>query len=185
MFRAYTIRIIREKVAAATGVDVDQLKRPEIKVLLSKIVDGHVASLLKNTVEAAESEPKALTKSARAKPKSRNNAKTLTKLKACVVQCGVRKIWKREFDGLSEAEAIKKVRLMLVELGVEGNPTVEKCEKVRAKRELSEDIRALDPNQSIQKGERRRRCHQLPSESDPEVSQPRLDLSAFGDPDSE
>jgi hypothetical protein len=191
--RSYTIRTIREKVASAIGVECDEMKKPEIKELLGRIVDKHLSSIVCEPDIAATGKAditvkptKAGARKTKTKPKARNNAKTLVKLKAFVLQCGVRKIWKRELEGLDERESIKKVRSILQQLGVEGAPTAEKCEKIRDKRELAEDIQALDPNKTLLQRERRPRRHQMSLESsNEECCKPRLDLSALGDPESE
>lgn len=190
--RTYTIRTIREKVAATIGVECNELKKPEMKELLGNIVDKHLSSVVSPVAEkSTEKEtfivkpPKTRAKKAATSPKARNNAKTLIKLKAFVLQCGVRKIWKSELDGLDEKESIKKVKNILKELGVEGTPTAEKCEKIRDRRELAEDVKALDPNKTLSQRELRPRRQQVSSDSDEEPCKPRFDLSAFGDPESE
>lgn len=53
---------------------------------------------------------------------------------------------KRELDGMSETQAIAHVSAILEELGVEGRPTLEKCEMVRETRETEAEIRELQGN---------------------------------------
>lgn len=47
-------------------------------------------------------------------------AAQLERLKGYVYKCGVRRVWKRELDGLSAAQCILKVSQILKDLGVEG-----------------------------------------------------------------
>lgn len=54
-------------------------------------------------------------------PSSKDNlSRTMERLKSYVAKCGVRKAWKREFDGLSQKECISKLNSILSDLGMDG-----------------------------------------------------------------
>lgn len=79
-------------------------------------------------------------------------------------KCGVRKIWQKELaDCKTYKDQINKLKSILEDLGVEGKmmiqglrsitenlstgkgrPTLEKCQKVKAERELQAEIASLD-----------------------------------------
>jgi hypothetical protein len=101
----------------------------------------------------------------------------LAKLKSYVFKCGVRKNWKKELEGLSEKQSITKVRQILDDLGMEGRPSLEKCKKIKDKREYEEEMRSL--------GLRDERKPEESEESEGEVPPARLNLSAYGDPESD
>lgn len=101
----------------------------------------------------------------------------LAKLKTYVFKCGVRKNWKKELEGLSEKQSIARVRQILEDLGMDGRPSLEKCKKIKDKREYEEEMRSL--------GLRDERKPKESEESEAEAPPARLDLSAYGDPDSD
>ncbi|KAI8582206.1 hypothetical protein K450DRAFT_227897 [Umbelopsis ramanniana AG] len=69
---------------------------------------------------------------------------TIKRLKSYINKCGVRKIWSKELAGCETANSqIAKLQSILRDLGVEGRPTVEKCEKIRSERELKAEIDSL------------------------------------------
>lgn len=105
----------------------------------------------------------------------------LTKLKSYVFKCGVRKVWKKELEGLDEAQSLAKVKGMLLELGVEGRPSLDKCRKVKERREYEEELRAMNPKLILETRLRGQRVAPAP----PPQPAPRLNLSAFGDSESE
>jgi hypothetical protein len=62
-------------------------------------------------------------KSAAKETKITKNSKKemqLDRLKAYVNKCGVRKVWKKELDGLNARKSIEKVNQILQDLGMEG-----------------------------------------------------------------
>ncbi len=119
-------------------------------------------------------------------------------------KCGVHKVWKRELDGLSDEQAIAKLRQILRDLGMEGRPSLEKCREIKARREYEAEIReTVDPLNMLASRLRSRGTASPPPpppaangthnpESDAATSSaeeqepprkvcPRLDLTAFGD----
>lgn len=113
---------------------------------------------------------------------------TLDNLKSYVFKCGVRKIWKKELEGLDEAASIAKVRGILEELGVEGRPSLEKCKKIKEQREFAEEMKIIDETKILQtrlRGQKSTSFEENNSKSVEKKIVPRLDLSAFGDSESE
>jgi hypothetical protein len=112
---------------------------------------------------------------------------TLDKLKSYVFKCGVRKMWKKELDGLDEPASISKVRSILQMLGMEGRPSLEKCKKIKEQREFAEEMKIIDKSRILQSRLRGQRSTVAEEETRPVEKKivPRLDLSAFGDSESE
>lgn len=135
----------------------------------------------------ADTAPKTVKKvKAAAKPtkKSQKQQDQLTKLKSYVFKCGVRKVWKKELEGLDEKASIDKVIAILNELGMEGRPTLEKCKKIKEQREYAEEMKIIDESKILTSRLRRGKATDEPVAPPPKIT-PRIDLSAFGDPDSE
>lgn len=123
----------------------------------------------------------------------------IEKLKSYVFKCGVRKVWKKELEGLSESQSIAKIQSILRELGIEGKPSLEQCKAIKAKREFEAEMREIDASNIIE-GKRRRRSDDLTkkmiiseseseneseSDNENESDHERLDLSALGDSESD
>ncbi|CAJ0899134.1 18400_t:CDS:10, partial [Entrophospora sp. SA101] len=104
----------------------------------------------KNDGDKLEDNPKPSTKKKPRKnnDKSSNNNKeeiTIKNLKSFIVKCGVRKIWSKELAGCDDTKSqIKKLKKILVELGVEGRPTNEKCKIVKNHRDLEAELKSMD-----------------------------------------
>ncbi|CAG8607801.1 43464_t:CDS:2, partial [Gigaspora margarita] len=70
---------------------------------------------------------------------------TIKELKAFIFKCGVRKVWSRELAGCdSISSQISKLNKILRDLGIKGRPTLEKCKKVRQRRELEAELNSMD-----------------------------------------
>ncbi|KAJ3044218.1 HIRA-interacting protein 3 [Rhizophlyctis rosea] len=87
---------------------------------------------------------------------SEKDEKKIEQLKKYVLACGVRKQWKKEFEGLNGRQRIKKLNDMLAELGIHDRPTLEKCKKVKEKREFEAEVGSLDLGNIITNTRRRR-----------------------------
>ncbi|KAG0709456.1 hypothetical protein DFH29DRAFT_888634 [Suillus ampliporus] len=73
---------------------------------------------------------------------SSGDDEAVSKLKAMVVACGVRKIWKKEFADLDTPSGqIKRLKEILKDLGMTGRPTLEKAKGIRAERELAQELK--------------------------------------------
>jgi hypothetical protein len=100
----------------------------------------------KRTRTRLEDKPKASKKENSNTQKTSKSASDdpLARLKRYVHLCGVRRVWKRELDGMSEKEARRHIENLLISLGVEGRPSIEKCNAVKKKREFQEELSVLD-----------------------------------------
>ncbi|KAJ2539085.1 hypothetical protein EV175_006387 [Coemansia sp. RSA 1933] len=74
---------------------------------------------------------------------------TIDNLKSYVNKCGLRKVWSKELIGMNAAQQIRHLKKLLEELGMEGRPTVEKCKKIKAKRELQAELAAMNEDDII------------------------------------
>ncbi|KAJ2418978.1 hypothetical protein GGF41_004816 [Coemansia sp. RSA 2531] len=74
---------------------------------------------------------------------SKSSETTITNLKQYITKCGLRKVWAKELAGLSGAQQIQHLKDMLSELGMEGRPTLEKCKKIKAKRDLLAELEEI------------------------------------------
>lgn len=127
----------------------------------------------------------------------------IVRLKTYIFRCGVRRIWKRELENMSDRQIIQHLGDILKELGIVGRPTLEKCKAIKERREFEEELKAVQGNAILSKRLRSRgddaHIHNLfPNStelddyndgflgSSKNVSinkTERLDLSAFGDPE--
>nr|GAT50593.1 predicted protein [Mycena chlorophos] len=65
----------------------------------------------------------------------------IKKLKAMVVACGVRKTWSKVFADLDKpSQQIKKLKEILAELGMKGQPSLAKARALREQRELAQEL---------------------------------------------
>jgi len=115
---------------------------------------------------------------------SQKEEEELARLKSFVFKCGVRKIWKKELEGLSTPASIAKVKQILEELGLEGRPSLEKCKRIKESREYAEEMKIIDKDKILDHRLRSRRSMEEPiaplKREKPRIV-PRLDLSAYGD----
>uniref|UniRef100_A0A3Q2WM65 HIRA-interacting protein 3-like n=1 Tax=Haplochromis burtoni TaxID=8153 RepID=A0A3Q2WM65_HAPBU len=82
------------------------------------------------------------------KPKS--DDKSVARLKRYIALCGVRRNYKKLLeDCRSIRSQVAVLKKELEELGVHGQPTIQKCKKVRMKREQAHELAALDVNNII------------------------------------
>lgn len=76
--------------------------------------------------------------------------KTVTRLKRYVALCGVRKNYKKLFEGCKSAKSkISVLKRELEELGVQGQPSIQKCKKARLMREQAQELADLDVSNII------------------------------------
>ncbi|KAI6112986.1 hypothetical protein F5141DRAFT_1110832, partial [Pisolithus sp. B1] len=102
---------------------------------------------------------------------------TVSKLKAIVVACGLRKAWKKEFQGLDRPkQQIKRLHEILAELGMTPRYTMEKAREIKKKREFeagasalgsdvgSEDVKEFE--EALRERDRRKQASASESDSD-------------------
>ncbi|KAH8554589.1 hypothetical protein BGW37DRAFT_517120 [Umbelopsis sp. PMI_123] len=118
---------------------------------------------------------------------------TIKRLKTYINKCGVRKIWSKELADCETANSqIVRLQTILRGLGVEGRPTMEKCEKIRADRELKAEIDSLSRD-NILLSEKRATRSLVPAvdeiedttEEVEEAKKNDLDLTFLGDQSSD
>ncbi|KAL1926615.1 hypothetical protein VTP01DRAFT_5510 [Rhizomucor pusillus] len=137
------------------------------------------------------------------KDKISQSDETIKRLKMYINKCGVRKSWQKELAGCkTKKDQIDKLKSILEDLGVEGRPTLEKCQKVKAERELKAEIESLDTSNILrdngggrktrQTSKKRRRIVESDEEGDTEEEKdtkkkpdPGFDTSFLGDQGSD
>ncbi|XP_026059484.1 HIRA-interacting protein 3-like [Carassius auratus] len=76
--------------------------------------------------------------------------KAVSRLKRYIALCGVRRNYKKLLDGCRSVKAkVAVLKKELEELGVEGNPSIEKCKRARLKREEAQELAELDVSNII------------------------------------
>ncbi|ORX95489.1 hypothetical protein K493DRAFT_314974, partial [Basidiobolus meristosporus CBS 931.73] len=120
---------------------------------------------------------------------SEKDQETIKNLKMYIGKCGVRKMWFREFKGIEDQpkQQIKKLKEILAELGMSGRPTIEKCKKIQAARELRAERESLSKENIIEEEEKfgrrtraSRRNTQTPSSSASQTTE-KMDFSFLDD----
>ncbi|KAJ2851250.1 hypothetical protein IWW36_001271 [Coemansia brasiliensis] len=74
---------------------------------------------------------------------------TIANLKSYIGKCGVRKVWSKELAGMNAAQQVRHLKSMLVDIGMVGRPTLEKCKKIKAKRDLQAELDAMNTENII------------------------------------
>ncbi len=68
----------------------------------------------------------------------------IKQLQGWLVKCGIRKLWHRELASCESPQAkIKHLKRMLADAGMEGQYSLEKARRIKAKRELDDDLAAV------------------------------------------
>uniref|UniRef100_M4AAZ3 HIRA interacting protein 3 n=2 Tax=Xiphophorus maculatus TaxID=8083 RepID=M4AAZ3_XIPMA len=84
--------------------------------------------------------------------------KAVVRLKRYITLCGVRRNYKKLLDGCrSTRSKVAVLKKELEDLGLRGNPSIEKCKKVRLKREEAQELAELDVDNIISTEGRPRR----------------------------
>ncbi|KAJ2204523.1 hypothetical protein IW145_003381 [Coemansia sp. RSA 521] len=118
----------------------------------SDVVDKEPAPSRPKKRESTSTSPQ-LTKRAKttpAKPSSGNDT-TITNLKSYIAKCGLRKVWAKELTGMNSAQQIRHLKAILDGLGMTGRPTLEKCKKIKAKRDLQAELEEMHVDNIISK----------------------------------
>lgn len=93
----------------------------------------------------------------KAKEPLSKDEETVTKLKAVVVACGVRKTWKKEFQGLEKPkQQIKRLHEMLADLGMTPRYTIEKAKAIKHKREFRQELQDIQEFEQAQRRKERK-----------------------------
>ncbi|XP_041092604.1 HIRA-interacting protein 3 [Polyodon spathula] len=91
-------------------------------------------------------------------PQAGEEHPSIRRLKRYVTACGAHRNYKRLFEGCRSNKAkIGVLRRELEEMGVQGNPSLEKCKRVKLKREEKAELASLDLSNIIEAAGRPRR----------------------------
>nr|XP_057905406.1 HIRA-interacting protein 3 [Doryrhamphus excisus] len=97
--------------------------------------------------------------------------KSVVRLKRFISLCGERRNYKKLLDGCRSVSAMVAVlKKELDDLGVQGQPSIEKCKKIRLKKEEAKELAELDVNNIIQAQGRPKRRGTLGQQRDPPPS---------------
>ncbi|KAI6041346.1 hypothetical protein EDC04DRAFT_3060194 [Pisolithus marmoratus] len=120
----------------------------------------------KQRKKQGESDSRTSKRGKKAKEPLPKDEATVSKLKAIVVACGVRKVWKKEFQGLDRPkQQINRLHEILAELGMTPRYTMEKARDIKRKREFDQELQDVKAFEEAQR-ERERRKQAGTSESD-------------------
>ncbi|KAJ2455188.1 hypothetical protein EV183_000923 [Coemansia sp. RSA 2336] len=78
---------------------------------------------------------------------------TIANLKSYIGKCGVRKVWSKELADMNTAQQVRHLKSMLADLGMVGRPTLEKCKKIKAKRDLQAELDAINAENILDEDE--------------------------------
>ncbi|XP_062840976.1 HIRA-interacting protein 3 isoform X2 [Trichomycterus rosablanca] len=190
--------INERKAADGVSSDEEMEKKNEQR---SKAEDSDSSSSLLPSLEDEDDNRGKNSKQEETKKKTKNSEKSeskttarkddenkaVSRLKRYIALCGVRRNYKKLLEGCrsvkSKVEVLKKE---LEELGVEGQPSIEKCKKARMKREEAQELAELDVSNIITTQGRPKRRRAAASWMQPESSSsPQSAYKRVVDSDSE
>ncbi|GLD60605.1 protein FAM173A-like protein [Lates japonicus] len=113
--------------------------------------------------------------------------KTVVRLKRFIALCGVKKNYKKLLgDCRSIRSMVAVLKKELEDIGVEGNPTIKKCKKIRMQREEAQELADLDVSNILAtKGRPTRRAALRQEQHDPPSSTYQRTLNSGSDSDQE
>ncbi|KAM4012263.1 HIRA-interacting protein 3-like, partial [Anomaloglossus baeobatrachus] len=107
---------------------------------------------------SARSEPDTKEKSGKKQSVAKEDHPSILRLKKYILTCGARRNYKKLFQNCRSVKAMVEVlKKELEDLGVKGNPSLEKCRVVRLKREEAAELAELDTGNIIATAGRPRR----------------------------
>ncbi|KAF9224055.1 hypothetical protein BS17DRAFT_94295 [Gyrodon lividus] len=145
----------------------DVLVEDPMESELSSVVDQPPKKRLKKQ-DRDSMKPQKAEKAKRVKKTKETLSKdeeAVNRLKSIVAACGVRKAWKKEFEGLDKpSQQIKRLHQLLGDLGMSGRYSLEKAKAIKQQRELAQELKDV---QEFEKATRRRgeRRAKSPSEA--------------------
>ncbi|KAJ2499240.1 hypothetical protein GGH96_003686 [Coemansia sp. RSA 1972] len=116
----------------------------------SDVMDKEPAPSRPKKRESASTSPQPTKRAKTAKPSSGSDT-TITNLKSYIAKCGLRKVWAKELANMNGAQQIRHLKAMLDGLGMTGRPTLEKCKKIKAKRDLQAELEEMHVDNIISK----------------------------------
>lgn len=122
----------------------------------------------KQRKKQGESDPRASKRGKKPKEPLPKDEATVSKLKAIVVACGLRKAWKKEFQGLDRPkQQIKRLHEILAELGMTPRYTMEKAREIKKKREFERELQDVKEfEEALRERDRRKQASASESDSD-------------------
>ncbi|KAI8089833.1 uncharacterized protein BX664DRAFT_334019 [Halteromyces radiatus] len=103
------------------------------------------SSTKKQRPSKGQPEKKGSTRNIKSTKTTSPDDETIKRLKSYIYKCGVRKVWQKELaDCPTKKSQINKLKKILQDLGMDGRPTLEKCEAIKAERELRAEIDSLN-----------------------------------------
>lgn len=93
----------------------------------------------------------------------------IQQLKNYILKCGIRRVWKKELEGLTPSQSISKLKNVLKDLGMEGRPSLAKCEAIRERLEFEKEMEAIDTRNILPIGSKRSRDVQTSPKKQREV----------------
>lgn len=89
------------------------------------------------------------------RPKQLDSETQIQHLKNYVFKCGIRKVWKKELEGLTPTQSISRLKKILQDLGMEGRPSLSKCEAIRERLEFEKEMESIDTRNILPSGSKR------------------------------
>ncbi|CAB1419943.1 unnamed protein product [Pleuronectes platessa] len=118
----------------------------------------------------------------------KDDHKQVVRLKRYIALCGVKRNYKKLLDGCSSVRSMVAVlKKDLEDLGVQGQPSIKKCKRVKKKREDAQEIAELDISNIISTTGRpkRRGASLMPEGHDSPSSEYNRNLNSASDSDEE
>ncbi|XP_051244123.1 HIRA-interacting protein 3 isoform X2 [Dicentrarchus labrax] len=129
---------------------------------------------------------KTVKKEERSKSQKDDN-RAILRLKRYIALCGVKKNYKKLLDGCRSVRSkVAVLKKELEDIGVQGNPSIEKCKKVKMKREEDEELVDMDvSNIIVTQGRPKRRASAWQEQQDAPSSPYLRTLNSDSDSDQE
>jgi hypothetical protein len=147
-----------------------------IEEYLSKFAQSQLTTPSKKSSSSRKSKP--------AKKLSKNAyQKKFDKLKTYIKLCNDKKRFrKEEFAELSPSDILRKLKMTLKDLGIEGQPSKTKCMEIRKEREKREELEELKLNIVLPT---RTRTYQQENPNETSPLEDKWNLSKYGNPYNE
>ncbi|KAJ1864522.1 hypothetical protein LPJ78_003329 [Coemansia sp. RSA 989] len=114
---------------------------------------GEEPATNKKKKRSSEESPQKAPKRSKTANVSKASDTTIANLKSYIGKCGVRKVWSKELAEMNTAQQVQHLKSMLADLGMVGRPTLEKCKKIKAKRDLQAELDAINAENIIGENE--------------------------------
>ncbi|KZV70833.1 hypothetical protein PENSPDRAFT_430443 [Peniophora sp. CONT] len=125
---------------------------------------GRKSKPAKATAKASK-EPKK--RKGKAKEPLSKTEEKIERLKSYVRECGVRKVWAKEFKDLDEpSQRVARIEAILRDLGMTGRFTVQQAKDIRKRRELASELQDVQAYEKAHTGKKRQEEVQQLDDSD-------------------